>query len=52
MKLRHRLDALERAIPLPADLVVCSSSEEASRRNLPLEAVVIVTGVPRHSKET
>lgn len=54
MKLRSRLDTLERLTPPPADLVICSTAEEAtaSRRNLPPEAVVIVTGVPRTPKET
>ena len=53
MKLRNRLEALEtRAGSSPADLVICSTPEEAStRRNLPPEALVIVTGVPRTPKE-
>lgn len=55
MKLRTRLDTLEtKCGTIPADLVICSTADEAtaSRRNLPPDAVVIVTGVPRTSKET
>lgn len=53
MKLRNRLEALEtHSGSLPADLIICSTSEEAStRRNLPPEAIVIVTGVARTPKE-
>lgn len=53
MKLRNRVEALEGRNGLPADLVICSLSEEAAikRRNLPPEAVVIVTGVPRSTPE-
>ncbi len=52
MKLRSRLEALEtRSGSSPADLIICSTPEEATRRNLPPEAVVIVTGVSRSPKE-
>jgi hypothetical protein len=55
MKLRNRCDALEtKRGTSPTDLVIFSTLEQATsaRRNLPPEAVVIVTGVPRTTKET